>query len=155
MDGRTISLMLVLMMSAPAAPKANAQDSFAGKTIRLLIGTGPGGGYDTYGRLVARHIGRHIPGNPSVVPQNMPGAASLALTNFLYNQAPRDGTAIGIINQAMPTEQYLIDQNIHYDSAKFNWIGRVSSAVEMLIVWHTVAIEKIEDVRNREIIMGG
>ena len=131
------------------------QDSFTGKTIRLTIGTGPGGGYDTYGRLVARHIGRHVPGNPAVVPQNMPGAASLTLTNYLYNQAPRDGTAIGIINQAMPTEQYLLEQNIHYDAAKFNWIGRVSSAVEMLIVWHTVPIQKIEDVRNREVLMGG
>jgi len=131
------------------------QDSFTGKTIRLTIGTGPGGGYDTYGRLVARHIGRHVPGNPAVVPQNMPGAASLTLTNYLYNQAPRDGTAIGIINQAMPTEQYLLEQNIHYDAAKFNWIGRVSSAVEMLIVWHTVPIGKIEDVRNREVLMGG
>src|SRR5712671_5363665 len=131
------------------------QDSFTGKTIRLTIGTGPGGGYATYGRLVARHLGRHVPGNPSVVPQNMPGAASLTLTNFLYNQAPRDGTAIGIINQAMPTEQYLLDQNINYDAAKFNWIGRVSSAVEMLIVWHTVPIDTIEGVRARETIMGG
>src|SRR5882724_13433196 len=83
------------------------QDPFTGKTIRLSIGTGPGGGYDTYGRLVARHIGRHIPGHPAVVPQNMPGASSLTLTNFLFNTAPRDGTAIGMINQAMPTEQYL------------------------------------------------
>jgi len=146
---------LALLVALAIAPSAYAQPSFAGKTIRLSIGTGPGGGYDTYGRLVARHIGRHVPGNPSVVPQNMPGAASLTLTNYLYNQAPRDGTAIGIINQAMPTEQYLLEQNIYYDAAKLNWIGRVSSAVEMLIVWHTVPIEKIDDVRNREVIMGG
>jgi tripartite-type tricarboxylate transporter receptor subunit TctC len=148
------TILAILATIAIASP-ASAQPSFAGKTIRLSIGTGPGGGYDTYGRLVARHIGRHVPGNPAVVPQNMPGAASLTLTNYLYNQAPRDGTAIGIINQAMPTEQYLLEQNIHYDAAKFNWIGRVSSAVEMLIVWHTVPIDKIAEVRNREVIMGG
>lgn len=155
MVGRIMITMLALLAGLVNLPPANTQESFAGKTIRLSIGTGPGGGYDTYGRLVARHIGRHLPGNPAVVPQNMPGAASLTLTNFLYNQAPRDGTAIGIINQAMPTEQFLLDQNIHYDAGKFNWIGRVSSAVEMLIVWHTVPIETINDVRGREVIMGG
>jgi tripartite-type tricarboxylate transporter receptor subunit TctC len=134
---------------------ASAEPDFSGKTIRLYIGTGPGGGYDTYGRLVARHIGRHIPGNPALVPQNMPGASSLTLTNFLFNTAPRDGTAIGIVNQAMPTEQYLDISNTNYDAKKFNWIGRVSSAVEMAIVWHTVPVKTIEDVRQRETIMGG
>jgi tripartite-type tricarboxylate transporter receptor subunit TctC len=133
----------------------SAQTDFSGKTIRLYIGTGPGGGYDTYGRLVARHIGRHIAGNPALVPQNMPGASSLTLTNFLFNTAPRDGTAIGIINQAMPTEQYLDIGNTNYDSKRFNWIGRVSSAVEMAIVWHTVPVNTIEDVRARETLMGG
>jgi tripartite-type tricarboxylate transporter receptor subunit TctC len=133
----------------------SAQSDFSGKTIRLYIGTGPGGGYDTYGRLVARHIGRHIAGNPALVPQNTPGASSLTLTNFLFNTAPRDGTAIGMINQAMPTEQYLDIGNTNYDSKRFNWIGRVSSAVEMAIVWHTVPVNTIEDVRCRETLMGG
>jgi tripartite-type tricarboxylate transporter receptor subunit TctC len=132
-----------------------AQSDFSGKTIKLYVGTGPGGGYDTYGRLVARHIGRHIPGQPAVLPQNMPGASSLTLTNYLYNSAPRDGTAIGMINQAMPTEQYLDIGNTNYDAGKFNWIGRVSSAVEMAIVWHTVPVSTIEDVRRRETLMGG
>src|SRR5882724_492248 len=86
-----VTLALLTMLAV--TPQVNAQESFAGKTIRLSIGTGPGGGYDTYGRLVARHIGRHIPGHPAVVPQNMPGASSLTLTNFLFNTAPRDGTA--------------------------------------------------------------
>src|SRR5258708_32214536 len=120
-----------------------AQSDFSGKTIKLYIGTSPGGGYDTYGRLVARHIGRHLSGNPAVVPQNMPGAASLTLTNFLYNQAARDGTALAIINQAMPTEHDLLDQNINYDAGKFNWIGRVPSAVERLIGCHTTPIPRI------------
>jgi tripartite-type tricarboxylate transporter receptor subunit TctC len=151
------SAALALCLAAPGerALAQSGSDNFAGKTIRLYIGTGPGGGYDTYGRLVARHIGRHMPGNPAVVPQNMPGASSLTLTNFLFNQAPRDGTAIGIINQAMPTEQYLVESNINYDSRRFNWIGRVSSAVEMAIVWHTVPVNTIEDVRKRETLMGG
>jgi tripartite-type tricarboxylate transporter receptor subunit TctC len=134
---------------------AAAQTDFAGKTIRLYIGTGAGGGYDTYARLVARHIGRHLPGNPAVLAQNMPGASSLTLTNYLYNSAPRDGTAIGMINQAMPTEQYLDIGNAKYDAGKFGWIGRVSSSVEMAIVWHTVPVSRIEDVRTRATVMGG
>jgi len=90
-----------------------------------------------------------------VLAQNMPGASSLTLTNFLFNTAPRDGTAIGIINQAMPTEQYLAIGNTNYDAKRFGWIGRVSSAVEMAIVWHTVPVNTIEDVRRRETLMGG
>jgi tripartite-type tricarboxylate transporter receptor subunit TctC len=148
------AMLAAALMVAAGQPGA-AQPDFGGKTVRLYIGTGPGGGYDTYGRLVARHIGRHLAGNPAVVPQNMPGASSLAVTNFLFNTAPRDGTAIGIINQAMPTEQYLDIGNTNYDSKAFNWIGRVSSAVEMAIVWHTVPVDTIADVRRRETLMGG
>ena len=147
------TIAVAIMLLAPAA-LAQPVD-FAGKPMRLYIGFGPGGGYDTYGRLVARHIGRHLPGNPTVVPQNMPGAASLTLANFLANTAPRDGTALAILNQAMPTEQFLIDKNMKYDANAFNWIGRVSSTVEMAIVWHTVPVDRIEDVRKRETIMGG
>jgi tripartite-type tricarboxylate transporter receptor subunit TctC len=147
--------VVAAVLLAASGTSAAAQVDFSGKTIRLYIGTGPGGGYDTYGRLVARHIGRHLAGNPAVVPQNMPGASSLTLTNFLFNTAPRDGTAIGIINQAMPTEQYLDIGNTNYDAKAFNWIGRVSSAVEMAIVWHTVPIATIDDVRRRETVMGG
>jgi tripartite-type tricarboxylate transporter receptor subunit TctC len=151
----TLRGALVATLALTSAVQAQAAESFAGKTIRLYIGTGPGGGYDTYGRLVARHIGRQLPGNPTVVAQNMPGASSLVLANFLFNQAPRDGTAIGIINQSMPTEQYLIEQNVHYEASRFNWIGRVTSAVELLIVWHTVPVMRIEVVRSRETVMGG
>jgi tripartite-type tricarboxylate transporter receptor subunit TctC len=143
------------IIASPGEAGAQQAENFANKSIRLYIGTSPGGGYDTYGRLVARHLGRHLSGNPTVVPLNMPGASSLTLTNFLYNQAPRDGTALAIINQAMPTEQYLVDQNINYDAKQFTWIGRVSSAVEMMIVWHTVPVATIEDTLRREVLMGG
>jgi tripartite-type tricarboxylate transporter receptor subunit TctC len=150
---KVVVLAAVLLVALCAS--GSAQSDFSGKTIRFYIGTGPGGGYDTYGRLVARHIGRHLPGNPTLLPQNMPGASSLTLTNYLFNSAPRDGTAIGMINQAMPTEQYLDVGNTNYDCRLFNWIGRVSSAVEMAIVWHTVPVRTIEDVRARETLMGG
>ena len=151
----TVTLLALAGALGLSAPALAQPADFSVKTIRLYIGFGPGGGYDTYGRLVARHIGRHLPGNPAVVPQNMPGAASLTLANFLANTAPRDGTALAILNQAMPTEQYLLDQNVNFDAQKYNWIGRVSSAAEIMLVWHSVPVNRIEDVRTRETIMGG
>lgn len=138
-----------------AAPRADEADFYRGKTVTLYIGTGAGGGYDNYGRLVGRHIGRLLPGTPNVVVQNMPGASSLVLTNFLYNKAPRDGTAIAVINQAMPMEQFLQTEGIAYDANRFNWIGRVSSAAELGVVWHTSPIQRIEDTFTRETIVGG
>ncbi len=134
---------------------AEEADAFRGRTVTLYIGTGPGGGYDAYGRLVARHIGRFLPGAPNVVAQNMPGASSLVLANFLFNKAPRDGAAIGVINQAMPMEQYLGSEGVAYDANRFNWIGRASSAVETGIVWHTSPARTIEDAMTREIVVGG
>jgi tripartite-type tricarboxylate transporter receptor subunit TctC len=155
MNRRSLLLLAFIGALAPSTPSYGQPADFSGKTVRLYIGFGPGGGYDTYGRLVARHIGRHLPGHPTVVPQNMPGAGSLTLANFLTNSAPRDGTAIAVLGQAIPTEQYLLDRNINFDAQKYNWIGRVSSAVEMLFVWHTVPVTRIEDIRTRETIMGG
>ncbi len=148
-------LCLAYALLIGSAARADEVDAFRGKTITLYIGTGPGGGYDTYGRQVARHYGRFLPGAPGVVVQNMPGASSLVLTNFLYNKAPRDGTAVAVINQAMPMEQFLQTEGIAYDSNRFAWIGRASSAVETGIVWHTSPVKRIEDVFTRETIVGG
>jgi tripartite-type tricarboxylate transporter receptor subunit TctC len=134
---------------------AAQEDFFRGKTIRMLIGTSPGGGYDQDGRLVARHLGAHLPGNPTIVPENMPGASSLVLTNYLYNSAPRDGTALGIVNLAMPLEQFLRGPNINYDVTQFFWLGRTRAATEMAVVWHNVPVDSIRDVFTRETIMGG
>ena len=147
--------LLLLACAVCVSARADEADFYRGKTLTLTIGTGAGGGYDTYGRLVARHIGRLLPGAPNVIVQNMPGASSLVLTNFLFNKAPRDGTAIGVINQAMPMEQLLSTEGIAYDANRFNWIGRASSAVETGIVWHTSPVMKIEDTFTRETIVGG
>lgn len=149
-----VGLLLGRLM---AGGSAQAQDSenFRGRAITLSIGTGAGGGYDAYGRLVARHIGDQIPGRPAVIVQNVPGASSLVLTNTLFNKSPRDGTALGVINQAMPMEQLLQTEGICYDANRFTWIGRVSSAAETGIVWHTTPVMRIEDVMTRETIVGG
>ena len=155
MKRRRTWLYAALALAGAVGAQADDANFYRGRTMTFYIGTGPGGGYDAYGRLVARHIGRFLPGTPAVVVQNMPGASSLVLTNFLYNKAPRDGTAIGVINQAMPMEQFLSIDGIAYDANRFAWIGRASSAVETGIVWHTTPVMKIEDVFSRETIVGG
>ena len=150
-----VLIFVFAMPGLTASARADEADFFRGRTVTLYIGTGAGGGYDNYGRLVGRHIGRLLPGTPNVVVQNMPGASSLVLTNFLYNKAPRDGTSVAVINQAMPMEQFLQTEGIAYDANRFNWIGRVTSAAELGIVWHTSPIRKIEDTFSRETIVGG
>jgi tripartite-type tricarboxylate transporter receptor subunit TctC len=130
-------------------------DFFKGKTVTYYISTVPGGGYDLYGRLTAMYMGKHIPGNPTMVPKNMPGAGGLAMTNWLYNVAPRDGTAIGGPPQALAIEQVLGSPGIQYDAAKFTWIGRAAPVVEIMYTWYTSPTKTFKDAQTRETVMGG
>src|SRR5262245_14938408 len=133
---------------------AEAQPSFAGKTVTLTIGYGPGSGNDVYGRLIARHIGRHIPGQPNVVPQNMPGAGSFKAANYLFQAAPKDGAAIGYISQTAATEELLGSPAIQFKTAQFNWVGRIGSYNNITIFWHTSKIKSIADAMKMESTMG-
>jgi tripartite-type tricarboxylate transporter receptor subunit TctC len=125
-----------------------------GKTLTVYIAFGSGGGYDQYARLFARHVGRHIPGNPTVVPSNMPGANGIVAANYLYNTAPKDGTAIGFLYQTIAQDQVLLQSNVQYDATKFSWVGRITSTAEMLYTWHRVPVRRIEDLANRETVLG-
>jgi tripartite-type tricarboxylate transporter receptor subunit TctC len=120
----------------------------------VLIGVGVGGEYDLQARLVARHIGKHIPGNPTVVPQNMTGAGGLKMANYLYNVAPRDGTYIGMIANSFPALQVVGLPGPQFDAAKFNWLGTMAATVETMAVWHTTGVKTVDDVRKRETIAG-
>jgi tripartite-type tricarboxylate transporter receptor subunit TctC len=102
---------------------ARADDFFAGKRIQMVVGWDVGGGYDIYARLIARHLGKHIPGHPAIVPQNMPGAGSRTAANWLYAVAPKDGTAIATIGQGTPLDQAMKEPAVRYDAAAFNWLG--------------------------------
>src|SRR3954449_10609570 len=114
------ALMLAGAATADAQPVA---DFYRGKTVNVLIGVGVGGEYDLQARLVARHIGKHIPGNPNVVPQNMTGAGGIKMANWLFTQAPRDGTNIGMLGNNFPATQAVGAQSVQYQSVKFNWLG--------------------------------
>ena len=118
-----------------------------------------GGGYDAYGRLLARHIGRHIPGNPSVVAKNMPGAGGVALANHLYNRAPKDGTEFATVQNGLPFEKlfHMLSpggKSALFNSTKFGWIGSVTQTVFVTVTWHTSAAKTLQDAMTRETILG-
>src|SRR5215510_12457636 len=134
MSGRPGILFGVMLAAALLLPGAvSAQPvSFAGKQIKILIGFSPTGfGYDTYGRLLARHLGKYLPGNPIIVPQNRPGAGSLNLANYLFNAAPRDGTEIAIVGRGVAMEPLLggAASQAKFDSSKFAWLGSMNNEV--------------------------
>jgi tripartite-type tricarboxylate transporter receptor subunit TctC len=133
---------------------ASAADFYKGKKVDVLIGVGVGGEYDQQARLTARWIGNHIPGNPTIVPQNMTGAGGLKMANFLYAVAPKDGTAIGMIANNFPMLQAIEGAGVQFDANKFNWIGAISPTVETLTVWHTAKIGSVADAKKREVIVG-
>jgi tripartite-type tricarboxylate transporter receptor subunit TctC len=145
--------MLALAAILPACAAAQADDFYKGRTISLLIASNASGGYDTYGRLLARYLPKHLAGNPSVVPQNMPGAGGVRGANYLYAVAPKDGTTIGIFDQAVFLNQMLGVPGLRGDVRNFNWIGRMASNSAVLVAWHTAAVKKIEDAFTHELIV--
>lgn len=146
---------LVCLCNAATAIAETPEQFYRGKTITVYIGYGAGGGYDYYGRLFARYIRRHIPGQPNVVTSNMPGAGSIIAANYVYNVAPNDGTALGVISQGTPLEEAFGNNRVRYRSGEFNWIGRMSSSVDMTLAWRTAKAKAIEDVFNTEMIIAG
>ena len=152
---RRVSL-LALIGSLVLGGNAHAQAAadFKGKTVTVYIAFGVGGGYDQYARLFARHVGRHILGHPTVVPSNMPGASGVVAANYLYNTAPKDGTAVGFLYQTIAQDQVLLQSKVQYDATKFSWIGRITSTTEILYTWHRVPVQRIEDLATRETVLG-
>jgi tripartite-type tricarboxylate transporter receptor subunit TctC len=151
--GGARSLGLALLAASTLAAPATAQEFYKGKTISFIIGSAPGGGYDTYSRLIAAHIGQHLAGHPSVVPQNMPGANSVKASVYLYNTAPKDGTAIGMVDEAIYLNQILEPDEARTDATKFNWIGRLIPNSAVLFARSDAQVQKIEDTFTKELIV--
>jgi len=156
MRGVTAILALVLAVLWPLPGRAQTQsvESFyRGKTITVLIGYGVGGSDDLWARLLARYMGRHIPGQPLVVPQNMPGAGSLVAANQVYNVSPKDGTVIGVINRGVPFEAVLGGGGVQFDPRKFNWLGSPDSDVIVAYVRTDAPIRHVSELRDKELIV--
>jgi tripartite-type tricarboxylate transporter receptor subunit TctC len=148
-----ILTLSVLLAQCLAGPGRADDEFFKGKTITFIVPTAPGGGYDTYSRLIARHIGRFLPGQPSVVTQNMPGAAGIRAANYLYNVAPKDGTVIAMPDQAVHLDHILGTPGLNADPARFNWVGRLLSNSAVLYAWHTARVKKIDDVFLHQLVV--
>jgi tripartite-type tricarboxylate transporter receptor subunit TctC len=144
----------LLLASIVTASAQSVADFYRGKNVNVLIGVGVGGEYDLQARLVARHIGKHIPGNPIVVPQNMTGAGGIKMANYLFAQAARDGTNIGMLGNNFPATQAVGGQGVQYDAVKFLWLGTLAPVVETMAVWSTTGVKSVADARAREIIAG-
>jgi tripartite-type tricarboxylate transporter receptor subunit TctC len=150
---RTVSLIgITVLQLAGVTRSATAQavtDTFAGKRIQMVVGWDVGGGYDIYARLLARHLGKHIPGNPMIVPQNMPGAGSRLAANWLYNVAPKDGTAIATIGQGTPLDQAMNESGVRYDAAKLNWIGNPIIDNLVTATSQQSGVETLDDLKRK------
>ena len=139
---RALAAVLIIVFFG-VAPATSAQNSFyERKVVSVLIGYGTGGTYNRYGRMLARYLGNHIPGHPTVVAKNVPGAGSVKLANSLYNVGPKDGTAIGLLGFALPVQQVLGSKGYRFKAAKFNWIGRLSAGAGAIVSRSDLSIKK-------------
>jgi tripartite-type tricarboxylate transporter receptor subunit TctC len=129
-------------------------DFYRDRTLSVVIGYGVGGGFDLYARLLARHMGVHVPGKPTLVPQNMPGAGSLKATNFLYSVAPKDGSVFGAIGRSIPLAPLLGTPNAQFDPRKFNWLGSAGKDVLVAVSWHTAPVKTLEEAQRTELVVG-
>jgi tripartite-type tricarboxylate transporter receptor subunit TctC len=143
----TLAAILITLSSTPLSAQS-PDAAFAGKTITVYVGYTAGGSYDLYGRLIARHLGQHLPGKPTVVVQNMPGAGSLKAANYLYEVAPRDGTALGVVVESTALEQALANPAAQYDAAKFTYVGRAATSNNIFMMWHTAKVQSLEEAKQ-------
>jgi tripartite-type tricarboxylate transporter receptor subunit TctC len=146
-------MILVLCAAAPAGAQEIA-DFYRGKIVTLVIGTGPGGAYDIHGRLVARHLARHIPGVPKLVVQNIPGAGSVQAANYVFTIAPQDGTVLGNLLNTLPIVQLLGLVKAQFDVAEFQWIGNMTEELYVLVDWHDAKAKTLDDAKRSEILIG-
>jgi hypothetical protein len=141
---------------APALP-AYAQtpaEFYRGKTLDLYIGTSVGGGYDAYARMLARHMSKYTPGNPTIVPKNMEGGGGMRLANFIYNAAPKDGSVFGIFNRGVAADALLGSRAAQFDAQKFSWIGSTNNEVSICAAWHTTGVTSFAQTTTRELVVG-
>jgi tripartite-type tricarboxylate transporter receptor subunit TctC len=142
------------LLAAAPAPAAAQPFDFSGKNLHMIIGFGAGGGYDLWARTLARHIGKHLPGNPTVVPQNMPGAGSFIAANHIYSVAPKDGTVIGIIARDAPLGPITGASGARFDATKLSWIGSPTTETNICIRYHTAQVKTVQDLFEKELIIG-
>ena len=150
---RSATFGIAVALSTAPVSAAGVEDFYKGKTVSLVIGYSVGGGYDAYGRLLARHLGKHIPGQPNVQPQNMTGAGSLKAANYIYSVAPKDGSAIGTFSRSLAIAPLL--NRAEFDSTRFTWIGSVTDEVSLCLTRTDLPVKTFNDVLTTQTTFGG
>ena len=152
-------MILVAIALGSAAAESAAQDAAAefykGKQVTIVVGFTPGGSSSLYAQALARHMGRHLPGNPNFITQHMPGAGGLIAANHVYNNAPRDGTVFATTGRTMAIEPLLGNSNAKYEARKFGWLGTANVEYTTCVAWHTAPVKTLQDAFNKELIVGG
>jgi tripartite-type tricarboxylate transporter receptor subunit TctC len=149
-----LAVYLFVCTGAPALAQQDVADFYKGKTVRIVVGIGVGSGYDINARALARHLSAHIPGNPTVIVQNQPGAGSLIMTNQMYAAGPFDGTVIGASFNGLPTTPLLAPAGARFEAVKLNWIGSTNRETQAMYVWHAAPIMTLDDLYTKEMIVG-
>lgn len=149
---RLLSMSCALLFIAPAA--AQAQAPAAAKPVEIYVGSSVGAGYDLYARLLSRHIGRHLPGNPSVVVKNMDGAGGLRVANWLFGVAPKDGSVLATIGRGIPFDNLLDPKKVTFDGRRFGWVGSMNNEVSVCVSWHTSPVKTLDDMLTTELAVG-
>ena len=159
MTNRTFDLATIAatLWLAPAASFAQADVAsfYRGKTIEMIVGYAAGSSNDIAARALARVLGKHLPGNPTIITRNMPGGGSFVAANYVYTIAPKDGTVLGLMAPTLPIDEKLGTPGVRYVASKFNWIGRETTSVGVTFTWHTSATKTIEDAKNRVTTLAG
>ena len=153
--GSALLYSLGLAVAGSEAVADNVADFYKGKQITLVISTSAGGGIDAYGRLLARYIGNHIPGNPAIIPQNMPGAGGIRATNYMYNNAPKDGSIIALVHSDMTTASLFEPEKIMFNATKLTWVGNIADEMSLCLSWHDAPIKTASDMLTKQFIVGG
>ena len=146
--GVCVLAAIAALVAWPAAADSVA-DFYKGKTIALVMGTGPGGSFDLYGRTIGMHLSRHIPGNPTIIMEHMPGAGGVIAGNHIYSQAPQDGSKM-LLSHAITLSEKLEPTGVRFQSAKFQWLGAYDAIAQMLMVWHTAPAQTIEELKTKQ-----
>ena len=151
---RLLALCIVAGAGLPQAKADVVAEFYQGRTVTVVVGSNAAGGYDTFARAVARYMGKHIPGSPTLIVRNMPGAGGMTAANFLYNNADKDGSVIGLVQNNTPFEPLFGTKEARYDPVRFNWLGSPSVETAMVLLWHAARVNSVAELKAREVAVG-
>lgn len=147
------AIFVASLVAFPASAQQSVADFYKGKTISILMGTGPGASYDAYGRTIAEHLGKHIPGRPNIVVEHMPGAGGITAGNHIYGPAPQDGSKL-LLSHALPLMERMTPKGVQYQSRRMHWLGAYDAIGQVMTLWHEAPVRSLDDLKSKDIVVG-